>query len=151
MCKDIFAQQKLAGLIIRNVRKSDTEMSIDLDNPKAIERFVELFYARLLEDEQLGPIFVDIAQIDIREHFPRIRAYWEKLLLGTDSYHRHTMNLHRAVHRKQSLTAADFERWLSYFVASVDSEFEGEYAERAKRIATQIAFNMSKSLDVKDG
>lgn len=122
-------------------------MKPDLDNEQAIAHFVACFYARLLQDERLAPIFVDVAGIDIAEHFPRIRAYWEKLLLGADNYHRHTMNLHRAVHQQQALTAADFQRWLEHFVATVDEEFTGDYAERAKQIAGRIAGNMQKSLE----
>ena len=54
----------------------------DLDSRENIERFVDLFYERLLADEQLAPIFVDIAEIDLAVHLPHIKDYWCKLLLG---------------------------------------------------------------------
>jgi hemoglobin len=127
---------------------SDTAPKADLDSPQRIADFVEAFYARLLKDPQLAPIFLDVAKIDIREHFPRIRAYWEKLLLGDDSYKRHTMNIHRELHSKRALKAGDFDLWLNYFVDTVDEHFTGPKAERAKRVATAIAGNMQVSLHV---
>ena len=35
----------------------------DMDSRANIELFVDLFYERLLQDEQLAPIFVDVAGI----------------------------------------------------------------------------------------
>jgi hemoglobin len=119
----------------------------DLDNPAYIRQFVEAFYAKLLQDEQLAPIFIDVAAIDINKHLPLICAYWEKLLLGEGDYHRHTMNIHRAVHSKRSLTAADFTRWLHFFITTVDESFAGPRADQAKQTASYIAANMQKSLN----
>ena len=118
----------------------------DLDSRENIERCVDLFYQRLLADEQLAPIFVDTAQIDLQQHLPHIKDYWCKLLLGESAYQRHTMNIHRQLHGKRPLQAADFERWLAFFSDTVDDSFVGERAQRAKRIAATIAANMHKSL-----
>ncbi|HCS26515.1 MAG TPA: globin [Spongiibacteraceae bacterium] len=123
----------------------------DLDNSEHIREFVEAFYDKLLNDERLAPIFLDVAAVDIREHFPRIQAYWEKLLLGGSDYNRHTMNIHRQLNNKQTLTDADFDRWLDYFVTTADAHFSGERTERAKRVASQIAENMRKALERDSG
>lgn len=118
----------------------------DLDCRENIERFVDLFYQRMLADEQLAPIFVDVAEIDLAVHLPHIKDYWGKLLLGEKGYQRHTMNIHRQLHGKRPLQKEDFQRWLAFFVATVDQDFAGERAERAKQVATSIAANMEKSL-----
>jgi hemoglobin len=118
----------------------------DLDSRENIERFVDLFYQRMLADEQLAPIFVDVAEIDLAVHLPHIKDYWCKLLLGEKGYQRHTMNIHRQLHGKRPLASDDFERWLAFFKATVDDHFAGERAERAKRVAASIAANMQKSL-----
>ncbi len=118
----------------------------DLDSREQIERFVDLFYQRMLKDEVLAPIFVDVAEIDLDVHLPHIKDYWCKLLLGERAYRRHTMNIHRALHGKRELQPADFERWLAFFQGTVDDYFAGERAERAKRVAASIAANMEKSL-----
>ena len=118
----------------------------DLASRADIERFVELFYARLLGDEQLAPIFLDVAAIDLDVHLPHIKDYWCKLLLGETGYRRHTMNIHRKLHGRRPLRPEDFERWLAFFTETVDDHFAGERAERAKQIAAAIAANMQKTL-----
>ena len=111
----------------------------DLDSRENIEAFVDLFYRRILEDEQLSPIFLDVAGIDLAVHLPHIKNYWCKLLLGEKDYQRHTMNIHRQLHGKRPLEASDFQRWLQHFKATVDEHFCGYHAQRAKQVAASIA------------
>lgn len=118
----------------------------DLDSREHIAFFVDRFYERMLADEQLAPIFVDVARIDLAVHLPHIKDYWCKLLLGDNRYRRHTMDIHRQLHSKRTLQAEDFQRWLSFFTATVDANFVGARAERAKQVAAAIAANMEKSL-----
>lgn len=118
----------------------------DLDSRENIAFFVDSFYQRLLADEQLSPIFVDVAEIDLAVHLPHIKDYWCKLLLGDKQYQRHTMDIHRQLHAKRSLQADDFERWLAFFKETVDEYFVGERAQRAKLVAAAIATNMERAL-----
>lgn len=125
---------------------SPGEQRPDLDSRENIEFFVDRFYECLLADEQLAPIFVDVAAIDLAVHLPHIKDYWCKLLLGDKRYQRHTMNIHRQLHGKRSLHSGDFQRWLAFFTATIDAHFAGERAERAKQVAASIAANMEHSL-----
>jgi len=118
----------------------------DLDSRENIEQFVDCFYRRVLADEHLAPIFLDIAAIDLAVHLPHIKDYWCKLLLGEKTYQRHTMNIHRQLHGKQPLQAGDFQRWLALFNATLDEGFAGERTERARQVAASIAGNMEASL-----
>jgi hemoglobin len=118
----------------------------DLDSREQVERFVDLFYSRLLDDEVMAPIFLDVAAVDLSQHLPHIKDYWSKLLLGERDYQRHTMNIHRQLHGKQALAPADFERWLGHFCTTLDASFAGPQTEKARRIASAIAANMEKGL-----
>ena len=118
----------------------------DLDSRPNIEAFVDAFYARLLKDERLAPIFLDVAAIELDQHLPHIKDYWCKLLLGEQAYQRHTMNIHRRLHAKRPLNAADFERWLAHFHATAEAGFSGPKTQRAKGLATSIARNMQATL-----
>lgn len=118
----------------------------DLDSREQVERFVELFYQRMLQDEVMAPIFLEVAGVELDKHLPHIKDYWCKLLLGEQGYQRHTMNIHRQLHGKQALRPADFERWLDHFRATLDAHFCGPQTEKARRIATAIAANMEKGL-----
>ena len=118
----------------------------DISSREDIEFFVDRFYERLLADEQLAPIFVDVAAIDLAVHLPHIKDYWCKLLLGDKNYQRHTMNIHRQLHGKRPLQKQDFQRWLNFFIATMDDHFCGDRADRARQVAASIAANMEKSL-----
>ena len=122
------------------------ELLPDLDSREQVERFVDAFYARMLRDPDLAPIFLDVADIDLEVHLPHIKAYWSKLLLGEREYRRHTMNIHRKVHQQRPFTAADFQRWLTLFTGTLDSGWTGPLTERARRVATSIAGNMEAGL-----
>lgn len=124
----------------------NTIVKSDLDSRPQVERFVEQFYQRLLRDEVLAPIFLDVAAVDLEHHLPHIKDYWCKLLLGEREYRRHTMNIHRELHGKQALVPSDFQRWLDYFNTTLDTGFSGPQAEKARRIAAAIAANMEKGL-----
>lgn len=121
-------------------------MTYDLDSSANIERFIKAFYAKVLKDSILAPIFLDVAQINLPEHLSFICGYWEKLLLGQQGYDRHTMNIHREVHQKQPFKEEDFDRWLTLFTTTCSDECAGPYAEKAKRIATSIAGNMATNI-----
>lgn len=118
----------------------------DLRDRADIETFVQAFYTRLLVDPELAPLFLDVAAIDLDKHVPIICDYWQKLLFGDTSYQRHTMNKHRAIDAKHPFTKRHFALWTHYFIATMDGQFQGPVAEKAKRIALRIAHNMSERL-----
>lgn len=123
-----------------------SQVKPDIDSPEHIRQFIDLFYARVLKDDILAPIFIDVAGIDLEQHLHFIRRYWEKLLLGDDRYHRHTMNIHRRLNKKFPLSERAFKRWVELFVSTAEANFAGPQCQRAIRVATQIAANMQKSL-----
>lgn len=118
----------------------------DLDSRERLDQSIDAFYAKVLVDPELAPIFLDVAAVDLDVHLPHIRDYWAKLLLKDTNYQRHTMNIHRELHSKRTLREKNFKQWLALFVETVDEMFAGENAERAKRVATSIAGNMQVAL-----
>ncbi|MCZ6829444.1 MAG: group III truncated hemoglobin [Gammaproteobacteria bacterium] len=119
----------------------------DLDTRERVEAFVDAFYAKVLVDPLLAPIFLDVAAIELDVHLPHIKDYWCKLLLGETAYRRHTMNIHRQLHAKRELSTPDFQRWLDLFVATLEETYQGPGADRARRLATTIAGNMQVSVN----
>lgn len=115
----------------------------DLDTPAAIHRLVTCFYARVLEHPALRPYF-DAARLTGR--LPVIEAYWERMLLGGQRYRRNMVNVHREIHRRRAIGPAAFDSWLSLFVETVDREFTGPKAERAKFLARAIIGNLRRIL-----
>lgn len=121
-------------------------MKTDLETRADIDALMRRFYAQAIEDELIGPIFTDVAQLDLEHHLPLIGDFWETLLWGTGNYARHGHNplqIHAALHQLSPLSSPHFERWLELFRASVDETFEGQNAELLKTRAQAIARRMS--------
>lgn len=119
----------------------------DLDNPQAIAELVDRFYARVLDDPVLAPVFTEVAGIDLDTHIPRIEAFWRKMLLGDPGYDRNMVAQHAAVHARLPLRRAHFDRWLTLFLETVDRDFAGPGADRARVLASRIAANLERNLD----
>ncbi|MGH3782975.1 MAG: hypothetical protein ACRDRO_20720, partial [Pseudonocardiaceae bacterium] len=49
-------------------------------------------------DDSLGPIFVDIAQLDLAAHLPVMCDFWETVLLRAGLYHRNARPRRRLFH-----------------------------------------------------
>lgn len=104
------------------------------------------FYTRAFADPLLGPVFVDVARMDLEAHLPVIGDFWETVLLGTGSYRRNAMAPHLDLHARAPLTAAHLDRWLELWAATVDDRHAGERAQRAKDRAAGIAVSMRRRL-----
>lgn len=123
-----------------------SEVLDDLDTPANIERFVSLFYDRLLNDTVLEPMFTQVAQIDLQQHLPTISLYWQKMLLGDERYNNNTMAKHRVINQKHAFQAVHFERWLEHFIATNNAHFKGPFSDRAKTIAANVIKNMQSQM-----
>ena len=53
----------------------------DIQDRADITKLVHTFYGRLLKDEDFRHIFLEVAEIDILDHFEIIIDFWESVLL----------------------------------------------------------------------
>jgi hemoglobin len=118
----------------------------DITSRSDIERLVDTFYEGVRSDEQLGPIFNEIARVDWPTHLPKMYAFWEAVLFGVAGFKGNPLATHIALARQTPLGARDFTRWLELFHQAVDRLFAGPMALEAKRRAEQIAATMQHHL-----
>ncbi|WP_430645557.1 group III truncated hemoglobin [Agromyces sp. GXS1127] len=118
----------------------------DLRDRADIARLVREFYARAFADPIIGPIFTDVARMDLEHHLPIMCDFWETVVFQAGTYHRNALTLHEALNRRAPLGEAEFGRWLDLWTATVDDLFAGESAERAKVQARRIASSMQRRL-----
>lgn len=111
----------------------------DIKNRADIIQVITAFYDKLLKDALMGPLFTEVAQINLREHLPILYDFWESVLFQAGKYSRDTMQPHLDLHVKHPLKDQHFERWLELFNESVDESFTGEKAHQAKVRALSIA------------
>lgn len=118
----------------------------DITTRADIDRLIEVFYADVMTDPQIGHIFTEVAKIDPVTHFPRIAGFWESVLFDRGGYTGNPVQVHLELNRKVELDAAAFGRWLELWNATVDRLFAGATAEKAKQRAMSIAFVMQSKL-----
>ncbi len=102
-----------------------------------LERLVRGFYARVRDDDMLGPIFE--SRIDDWEpHLARMTAFWSSVALMTGRYHGQPVPAHIDL----PVGWAHFERWLALFRETAREICPPQGAafviERAERIAQSL-------------
>jgi hemoglobin len=105
------------------------------------------FYRRAFADPLLGPIFTDIAQMDLAAHLPVMCDFWETVLFRAGLYRGNAFNVHLTLHRQEPLTPEHFQRWLDIWEATVADLFTGPSAELAVVQAGRIARSISQRLE----
>ena len=111
----------------------------DIETSEDIKLLIDTFYGKVKEDDLIGYIFNDIAQVDWPHHLPKMYAFWEFLLLGGDTYTGNPIEPHRKLSQKVRLKEEHFDRWLKLFHETVDELFTGKNAEEAKNRSMLIA------------
>lgn len=116
-----------------------TELRPDIAGRDDIETLVNTFYEGVRQDEVLGFIFDEVAQLKWETHLPRMYAFWETVLFGTGGYQGNPLAAHAKLVPMTEMGRAQFDRWLAVFRATVDQLFAGERAEHIKRAAEDMA------------
>lgn len=109
------------------------------------------FYGRAFRDDLLGPVFVDVARMDLEQHLPTICDFWETVLFRTGSYRRNALQPHMRLHGRTELTPAHFDRWLALWQATVTDRHAGPNADLARLQGRRIAGAMSRRITGTDG
>lgn len=122
-------------------------MSLDIATRADCEHLVRAFYERAFVDELLGPVFADVARLDLESHVPRIASFWETVLLGARSYGGGAFIPHYELDQLTPLTSELFARWVQLWSATVDERFAGPVADDAKRRAELVASAFSQRLE----
>lgn len=118
----------------------------DINTEEDVKRLVDEFYLKVREDALLNPIFADVAQVDWSHHLPKMYAFWSGMILGKPGYAGAPWPAHAVL----PVTAEHFRRWLELFRATVDENFSGEGATRAKNAAGSIAHTFAMRMGLID-
>lgn len=129
-----------------NTESERTELQ-DIESREDIAHLMREFYGRMFKDEVMGPIFIDVAQMDLEAHIPIMCDFWELQLFQKPGYRGGMMMVHFDLHMKTELEHHHFMRWLDYWYETLDALFEGPRATWAKVVAGRVANNMSQRLD----
>jgi hemoglobin len=112
-----------------------------IDEPM-IERLVHGFYAKIREDELLGPIF-DARIRDWEPHLKQMCSFWSSVALMSGRYHGNPM----ARHLTLPVHSTHFDRWLALFEETAREicppVAQAHFMERARRIAESLELGIA--------
>ena len=111
----------------------------DLDSPEEIAELVRRFYQDVAQDDLLGPMFNDVAQVDWDLHLPKLAAFWNRALLGIEGYQGNPFRQHAEVNAREPFRQEHFDRWLELFRANLARRWSGPNVERALALASRVA------------
>jgi truncated hemoglobin YjbI len=126
-------------------------MSQDLQDRADVAALVTAFYERAFADPLIGPIFTEIAKMDLERHMPIMCDFWETVLFRAGKYQRNALRVHVLLNSKFQLRQDHFERWVQLWTQTIDELFAGEKAELAKTQATRIAGSIHRRLNDQSG
>ncbi len=111
----------------------------DIIFPSDVELMVRTFYGRLLQHDEVKPVFEGI---DVEQHMPHMIAFWEFVLLDKAGYTTNVFDKHVNL----PLKSEHFTLWLETFENTVRSLFAGEKAEMAIQRAQSIGYSFQQKL-----
>ncbi|RLD22718.1 MAG: sec-independent protein translocase TatC [Bacteroidetes bacterium] len=118
-----------------------------IQNRKDIELLVDEFYKKVRQDDVIGPIFNEVADINWDKHMPVMYSFWESALLDVMTYKGNAMTPHIALSKKTAITEEHFTRWKKLFFETLDEHFVGEKVEEAKKRADSMAILMQYKIE----
>lgn len=105
----------------------------------SIKHLVDSFYARVMEDTLLRPIFLEAIggyPETWNLHMQRVYAFWSSVMLNTGKYHGNPFQKHKNL---PVFDIALFDRWLTLFAKTIQEihteEIANHYIEKSQRIA----------------
>ncbi len=120
----------------------------DIQGRHDIERLVTTFYLRFFADPVLGPVFRDVARVDLARHIPVFTDFWENILFRTGAYPGGFMAVHLRLGMMTPLGAQHVQRWLDYWEEAVDEMFAGPNANLAKLHANRVGTNLGQRFEM---
>jgi hemoglobin len=118
---------------------------------KNLNTLVLKFYAKVVKDDLIGPIFTDILGKDLKSdtwktHIQLLTDFWASIALGDFAYKGSPFAPH--VEFKEKLSLQAFERWLEIFSKTLNTIFEPETAEMFHVRGKTIAGNFMRNLNI---
>lgn len=107
----------------------------EIQNLDQIKLLVDSFYAKVREDDLLGPIFEKVIQDRWPEHLEKMYRFWQSILLEEQTYFGSPFG----PHAKLPVSKEHFDRWIGLFHQTVDENLTGEKADDAKWRAAKMA------------
>lgn len=113
---------------------------------EGIAKLMDIFYAKVRKDENLGKIFnakIGTDEASWSAHKQKIASFWGGIFLGEQDYHGAPLKAHLDL---EPFPREFFEIWLGLFKSSCEAVFEDTPASQILSKAQDIAQRFQKML-----
>ncbi|NEX91746.1 group III truncated hemoglobin [Caulobacter sp. 17J65-9] len=104
---------------------------------------MDVFYARVRRDPDLGPVF-EAAIDDWPRHLDLLADFWSSVALTTGRYKGHPMQAH--LKHQEAITPEMFDRWLALWRETTDEMLSPPAAALLQAKAERIARSLNLAL-----
>lgn len=121
----------------------------EIENRDDISLLVNTFYDKIRENELLGPIFkMHIKKEQWPAHLEKLTDFWVTALFGVNCFKGNPTLKHHIVDKNlnQTISPKHFETWVSLWQTTIDTLFEGELANRAKKASENMAIGQFRAI-----
>jgi len=106
------------------------------------------FYTKVLEDELVGPFFIERLGDDLMNstwapHLDLLTDFWASFTIGDTNYRGNPFGPHVDM---KGLTRETFQQWLRLFFTTLDEVYEPHVGEQLKQRSEIIASNFMRNL-----
>lgn len=124
--------------------RADVEMQALGIDRALISNLVDKFYAHVLEDPELGPVFDARLSGRWSEHTMKMKSFWSAVAFRDGAYEGKPVQAHLGV---ANLTPELFPKWLELFSATLEDVVTNEEAKAwfmatAQRIARSLTLSL---------
>jgi len=114
-----------------------------------LNKLVLKFYAKVVKDDLIGPIFIDVLGKDMKSetwqaHIQLLTDFWASIALGDRAYTGSPFAPH--VEFRDRLSIKAFEQWMKLFFETLNTIYEPELAQRFLARSKNIAGNFIRNL-----
>ena len=118
-------------------------MKLESISEESLKVLVDTFYARVRQDELIGPIF-ERAIVDWPEHLDKLQSFWSSVMLTSGRYKGRPLPAH--IKHADAIDARAFGRWLAIWKDTTEELLDPASAaalqEKAGRIAESLALGI---------
>lgn len=113
--------------------------TMDIKSENDIDLLIDCFYKKIQSNNALSPHF---AHVNWEKHLPKMKQFWCFILLDQTGYTTNVTEKHLGL----PLTKELFSEWISLFNETVDANFEGPNAAKAKQRALLISISIQSKM-----
>ncbi len=115
-----------------------------------IKKMVDIFYAKIIKNEKIGPFFISKLGDDLKSetwqvHLELLTNFWSSMMLQDGTYRGNPFAPHLNL---GELKEEHFSEWLMLFFQTLDQVFDQSVANTFKERSEMIANNFMRNLSV---